>query len=162
MDLRFSCTRIHDRSKFWPPENPIYKLKFTKSKSYVFQHLWPLKLLKTTNNSTLPNMDLQSSCAQVFICFCELAENVTFCIGSTLGDFRTRFHINSTRVICRENSQCQISKAKPRLDINQFRAQISSSVFALKWSGKIAINLFCRIFTLNWIKIVHLLRGGIK
>ena len=64
MDLRFSCTRIHDRSKFWLLENPIYKLKFTKS--YVLQHLWPLKLLKTTNNSTLPNMDLQSSCAQVF------------------------------------------------------------------------------------------------
>ena len=66
MDLRFSCTRIHDTSKFWPPENPIYKLKFTKS--YVLQHLWPLKRLKTTKNSHLPNMDLQSSCTQVFNC----------------------------------------------------------------------------------------------
>ena len=66
MDLRTSCARIGDRPFLDPPEKHIYRFQIKKLEA--FWYLLQVGLPKNVFNSISPNMDLQTSCTQVFNC----------------------------------------------------------------------------------------------
>ena len=64
MDLRTSCARIGDRPFLDPPEKHIFRFQIKKLEA--FWYLLQVGLPKNVCNSISPNMDLQTSCTQVF------------------------------------------------------------------------------------------------
>ena len=66
VDLRTSCARIGDRPILDPPEKHVFRFQIKKLKAIWY--LLQIGLPKNVFNSISPNMDLQTSCTQVFNC----------------------------------------------------------------------------------------------